>query len=1300
MVPGDVVDGRFALDTHAASGGMGTVFRARDLETGALVALKLLRDPDTSEIRRFVHEAQILEKLHHPHVVRHVAHGVLPSNEPWLAMEWLEGEDLSKRLSKGSLATEEAIPLVRLVAEALGAAHARSVVHRDIKPSNIFLVDGKIERAKILDFGIARHPTDTSTRLTATNTLLGTPGYMAPEQVRGERDISPAADMFSLGCVLFECISGKPAFQGAHLMAILATLLFEDPPRLADIRPNIPRALSDLCARMLSKNAAERPRHGAELAQELATLTASPLALASSLTSEANPTAPKPRIGTVERRLFSLLAILPASPITSETPSSKTSSPWDPVSSLQSVVEPLGGKAEALADGTILVVLAGEASPKDQAARSARAALRIQSLLPDANIVLVTGRGEMHERMPVGDVAGRAATILDRTGARTGARLPAIVIDDITRALLDPRFEVIEAGDVLHLVRERVLGEEGRTLLGKPSPFVGRDRELRSLLDLLEEGFEERAARAVLCTANAGMGKSRLRQELSRRLRERVPEASLIVGRADSIGQGATFGLLASGLRSAWSIESGEPLDIQRGKLSAAIGALFEGDAAARVAEFLGELVGTPFPDEKSPRLRTARQNRHLMAEQIEAAFLDFMRATTRTRPALVVLEDLHWGDSPSVGLLEVALRELGREPLAVLAFARPEVQDRFPHLWASRDLQVMSLAPLPRKAAAAMTRAALGSNLDPARIDAIVERSEGNAFFLEELIRAVAEGHGDALPETVLGMVEARLSGLPAEARRVLRVASIFGEIFWKNAVKALFEDVGSTFVDETLAFLVRLEVLTPRRERRFSGEDELAFRHALVREGAYAMLTEGDRQAGHALAGDWLERAGETDAIALAEHFERGGERRRAAVWHAKAAVRALPGSDMQTALAAVERGLAAEPDAETEAILWGVRAQAAFTANKHELTYRAADETMKRAPSGSSWYCRALGVGLVSAAVESRHDIIALFMSRLLDVEPRPDEPGAIAATAAAFAHAIYVLIHAAQREAAARYFSRLRELGAQFEGRDPLIAGCIAASHTNWTRTMERDYFASLVSGREAERHFLAAGEPHFAANLAAAQAMDLMLLGAFEEVAALVERIRARARPGSTVTALMVVPHTLMLLARGAIDEALEAARILVESRAPIQAILGYYLRAEAHLSRGEVDASEAALKSTAEKRTGNFVVDRWSPQIAAKIALARGKAGEAADLATKAMARDRADGIFHFRHSENLVIRAEALMAAGDEEAARVAIREAREDMLGLASKILEPGYRKSFLECVSWNARTSQLAREWLGEE
>jgi eukaryotic-like serine/threonine-protein kinase len=171
---------RFLIEEKIGSGGMGVVYRARDPEGDRLVALKVLDRAAEAEPERFAREARILASLRHPAIVRHVAHGHTAAGQAFLAMEWLDGEDLSVRLRRQGLTMAEAVQLGQRLAGALAEAHARGVVHRDLKPANVFLPGGRLDRAVLIDFGVAQ-TAFASARLTRSGAIVGTPSYMSPE---------------------------------------------------------------------------------------------------------------------------------------------------------------------------------------------------------------------------------------------------------------------------------------------------------------------------------------------------------------------------------------------------------------------------------------------------------------------------------------------------------------------------------------------------------------------------------------------------------------------------------------------------------------------------------------------------------------------------------------------------------------------------------------------------------------------------------------------------------------------------------------------------------------------------------------------------------------------------------------------------------------------------------------------------------------------------------------------------------------------------------------------------------------
>ena len=258
--PGERV-GDYVLEERLGRGGMGSVFRARHLGTGAERALKTLTCGEPELLLRFQREARALAAAEHPHVVR-VHAFEQHQGRPYLVTELLEGGDLERRLRAGPLEPRAAARLALELAEGLALVHERGVLHRDLKPANV-LFDGE-GRPKLADFGLAR--VQGADSLTATGELLGTPAYMSPEQARGARGaIDARSDVYGLGAILYACLSGRPPFQGATVLALLSSVLQDTPPPLG-----VDPGLAAVCSRALAKDPADRPADAAAFARELA----------------------------------------------------------------------------------------------------------------------------------------------------------------------------------------------------------------------------------------------------------------------------------------------------------------------------------------------------------------------------------------------------------------------------------------------------------------------------------------------------------------------------------------------------------------------------------------------------------------------------------------------------------------------------------------------------------------------------------------------------------------------------------------------------------------------------------------------------------------------------------------------------------------------------------------------------------------------------------------------------------------------------------------------------------------------
>ena len=404
MVAGMRIASRFVLERPAASGAMGTVFQAHDLQTGQRVALKLLHSTTSSpqSVTRLELEAELLAKLHHPGIVAYIAHGRTPRGLPFLAMEWLDGEDLGHRLQRCLLSLPECLLVLRGVAAALSAAHRSGVVHRDIKPTNLFLPGGRLDQVKLLDFGVAREEL-AALALTRTGSVLGTLDYMAPEQARRAREVGPAADIFSLGCVVYECLTGRPPLSQPSFPELLGKLLTAEIPPISALRPGLPPALVALLQRMLAKVPEQRPPDGTALLGELDLL-------GDELADESGPglRMGRPPFAPLEQRLLCVVLLSSAGQWSRSTTLDETESAADSQLPLTDpTLQRWGALTEWRSDGSLLVTLTEHGSISDRAAQAARVALHLAARWPSCTAVVATGLGGVSGGTASGEVIDR-----------------------------------------------------------------------------------------------------------------------------------------------------------------------------------------------------------------------------------------------------------------------------------------------------------------------------------------------------------------------------------------------------------------------------------------------------------------------------------------------------------------------------------------------------------------------------------------------------------------------------------------------------------------------------------------------------------------------------------------------------------------------------------------------------------------------------------------------------------------------------------------------------------------------------
>lgn len=1228
---------------------MGEVYSARDRRTGEIVALKLLAKRPDDVVARFLSEAQVLADLAHPAIVGYLAHGV-DNGLPYLVMRWVNGKTLREHLPDGAtLPIDETMVLARRLAEALATIHARGIVHRDVKPSNVILEEGFAARAVLLDFGIAHVP---GVELTRRGELVGTPGYMSPEQAQGAT-IDTRADVFSLGCVLFRCAVGRSPFESSDPLSSAIKLMLEDAPRLVELVPGVPRAFDDLVNRMLARDPAGRPRDGQDLLDAISDST-------DRSTTARYATAPvrieHRRLGASERRIISLVLA--------------RRSNWEPtVAAVEAVrevlderLDPFAMSAAVLADGSI-VAAALDDVPHDAVVRAARGALAIAEELGDAQVVLATGRGVMDEDVPVGEIIDRAIALLDI--AREG-----VVVDPTSAGLLAGRFAVEERAEPAGTIH--LLGSESRgvrTLLGQPSAFVGRTRELVMLEAMLDECRTESVARVMLVIAEPGVGKSRLCSEFLGRACSR--ELRVWTAYGDPATRGSPLTMLRSLVVTAADVHDSDSATKRHRKVTACASHL---GCSPELAAFLAEIVA-PLPD-PGVELRAARRDRLLFANRLRVAWEAFVVAAARLGPLAIVLEDLHWGDDRSVELVDGALAAARDLPLFVLALARPEVSRDFPGIFESRGKQELKLLGLTPRASAELVRNALGRDATESVTSAFVARAQGNALFLEELIRGAVAG-GDETPESLVAMMGRRISQLDPTARRILRAAAVFGEsVASTDGVHALAGGDRLT-LERALVRLAKAEVLV-------ANDAGYQFHHALLREAAYATLTEEDRRLAHQLAGEWLEGEG-TDSVVLAGHFLASGDRVRARRWFCAAAAGALAKNDLQAALVHAGQVEALDPTPEMLGEIRLIQIEAKLWKDDPAVLAQAA-ETLTLVPDRSGpWYHAAAGLLFVAGQVADLSKIVAV-IGRL--EESGPENPGAETVTTQimAFSMSAWLLSTLGIYDRARRFYARARAL----ESRgDAGALGWLGIARFSMGKFVFGDPWEALLAIRESKSRFMLIGDERFTVLAQLLEGSVLCQLGAYEEAIEILDTASATSNRVELIAARGACQQWKgkVYEALGRFDDALALQRAAQQD---VHNTLAYRAIAKAGeasvlLALGHIgEAREAAEQASSELM---FAPSHCAQALATLSRACKEDKDAALDAAKRAVAIVDSLGVIGTGEAPVFVALAEAHEARGDRAAARAAVQRGAGLVLARAQKIEEPRYRRDFEERVAANA-------------
>jgi class 3 adenylate cyclase len=599
-------------------------------------------------------------------------------------------------------------------------------------------------------------------------------------------------------------------------------------------------------------------------------------------------------------------------------------------------IEAAGGTVEKFVGDAVMAAFGAPEALEDHAERALHAALAMQRKV-EAGLGLRVGvnTGEVvvgRPREGSSFVSGDAVNVAARL--EQAAEPGEILAGERTVAAARGAFEFGEAGTVeakgkaggvrcrplvraLSLMRTRGVGGLART-------FVGRDVELERLWQTYRRTIERSQPALVTILGDAGVGKTRLMRELWERLGDVQQEPLRLTGRCLAYGDGITFWPFAEILKEHLEILESDPPEEVRRRLG--------------TREILGLTLGLDVAGDLHPL--AARDRLH-------AAWIELLTELASERPLVVLVEDVHWAEQPLLDLIERVVRDV-RGPLLLLTTARPD----FAGAWDVRiDSETILLEPLPPETAGSLVDSLLAGDLPPDVRDLVVQRAEGNPFFVEEVLGGLIDAQvlrrengswvadklppGFEIPDSVQAVLAARIDLLDEAEKAALQAAAVIGRVFWTGPVYELVEQF-----EPDLHILESRDLIRRRAGSSLEGEVEYVFKHALTREVAYGSVTKARRARLHARFAEWIERSGEgrdEHAPLLAHHYAEAVRpedadvawpdeqaelehlRGKALVWLERAAEAATSRYELEDAITLLERAVALEADESAQARLW---------------------------------------------------------------------------------------------------------------------------------------------------------------------------------------------------------------------------------------------------------------------------------------------------------------------------------------------------------------------------------------------
>jgi serine/threonine protein kinase/tetratricopeptide (TPR) repeat protein len=910
--------GPYEITEEIGKGGMATVYRAYQPSMDRHVAVKVIRASmlgDSVGRDRFTREAKLVAKLEHPHLLP-VYDFDGAHDPPYIVMRFLEGGTLKQVMDADPLPPEEMLYMLRQVATALDYAHRQEVVHRDLKPSNVMI--DREGNAFVADFGIAR-VTDAAKDLTGTGNVIGTPGYMAPEQARGKDGVDGRADVYSLGVIAFELLAGQGPYDRESAVEELMAHLQEPVPDITEVNANLSPEVNEVVQKALAKDREDRYATSGEFIDELAKALHKQAAgspsqlrnLTQSFAAEqiAAIDAGSEEVHTatdVQRQMTALyMDVSDFAELLYE--SEETDAVQRDIDRLwhafEGIAEDHGGLLESRTGEAGLMIWGRAETNESDPEQAIRAALQMKETIvtqaekrwgeteeePPFKAAITTGpvlltreksgdttasgatitlAGRLKEAAPPGEVMISHDTYTQVRGVFTAGQLPPV--------RMRGRAEPLEVYQVVQ-AKPRAFRQQVRGIEGVETKMIGREPELKILQDALTLTMEDRETQVVTVVGDAGVGKSRLLYEFFSWVELMDETVWFFEARATQPSMLQPYSLTRDLFSFRFGILDNDPLPVVHEKFEEGIAGFLNGNSE-KAAPMIGQLVGFDFSD--STIVQPKMEDPESFHREALGYLGEFFLTASKTNPVLIQVEDIHWADERSLDLLNGLARENTEIPLFIIYMARPGLYDRRPSWGEGQEFHArLALNPLSRLDSRRLVREML-KKVDkvPSKLrDLIIDRAEGNPYYMEELIKTLIDDgviiKGDQewhveldrlnqarVPGTLVGVLQSRLDSFPTGQRALMQRASVVGRIFWESAVAHLSEKEGTTAgaAASMLNDLRRREMVFKREESAFEGTAEYGFRHAILRDVVYDTIVPRQRRVYHKHVADWLKEAG----------------------------------------------------------------------------------------------------------------------------------------------------------------------------------------------------------------------------------------------------------------------------------------------------------------------------------------------------------------------------------------------------------------------------------------------------------